>query len=185
LLEGRGEQGRQLAPPADDVPLRFDRLGGHPPRRQVRGIEEEGVREQQVEVERVPAVCAAPGGGGPGVLRTDPREQGIDCREVVVLGAQALAIRSSQRSQEHVGLRCQSAAVAPGGPLRAHPVEEQQIRQAEQPVSGGGTGDEARLQPGGRRTGRRGTGGVRAGRCDGKAGRQSNEQEPRIHGPRW
>ena len=105
VLEGGLEQEDQVAPPAGDVPLGFDGFRVHPPGRQVRGVEEKGVREQQIEVARIAAGIKARGGGGLAVRRPEPREQGVDRRGVVLGGAQALAIGGSQSGQQNVDLR--------------------------------------------------------------------------------
>ena len=65
VLERGGEQQHQVAPPAGDVPLGFDGFRAHPPGRQVRGVEEEGVGEQQVEVERIVAGAELAAGAAP------------------------------------------------------------------------------------------------------------------------
>ena len=110
VLEGGVEQEDQVAPPAGDVPLGFEGFRVHPSGRQVRGVEEEGVREQQVEVDRIaagvrPAASAASRSAG-----RQPREQGVDRRGVVLGGAEPFAIGGSQSGQEGVDLRGQPSA---------------------------------------------------------------------------
>ena len=73
VLEGGVEQEDQVAPPAGDVPLGFDGCRVHPPGRQVRGVEEKGVREQQVEVAASPPPRSARSGGGPLARRAEAR----------------------------------------------------------------------------------------------------------------
>ena len=175
MLEGGSEQEDQVATPAGDVPLGFDGFRVHPPGRQVRGEEEKGVREQQVEVACSGVGCDACRRIGPAARRLEPRAQGVDRRGVVVGGAKALAIGGSQRGQQDVDLRRESSCVAPGGTLTAVDVEATQSLPAEQVLARGGARYQSRLEIGRRRAGRRMLIRAPRSRCDGKAGRESNE----------
>ncbi len=67
----------------------------------MRGVEEKSVREQQIEIGR----SAARSGRSPLFCRPERHEQSVDCRSVVLGGAETLAIGGAQGGQQNVGLR--------------------------------------------------------------------------------